>query len=228
MGPKAREILAKVTSADIGNSALPFGSAREIIIAGVPVRALRVTYVGELGWELHIPISALGTVYDALMAADRDLKPVGYRALESLRLEKGYRAWSSDITPNDTPFEAGLGWAVKLKSGLPFLGREAMVAQQGQPLRKSLTGFTVADPKAVLVGRETILRDGQPVGYLTSGGYGYSVGKSIGYGYVRNDNGVTPDWLARGRYALVIAGEETPVDVALDPLYDPTGARIRA
>jgi 4-methylaminobutanoate oxidase (formaldehyde-forming) len=228
MGPKAREILAKVTSADIGNSALPFGSAREIMIAGVPVRALRVTYVGELGWELHIPITALGTVYDALMAADRDLKPVGYRALESLRLEKGYRAWSSDITPNDTPFEAGLGWAVKLKSGLPFLGREAMVAQQGQPLRKSLTGFTVADPKAVLVGRETILRDGQPVGYLTSGGYGYSVGKSIGYGYVRNDNGVTPDWLARGHYALVIAGEETPVDVALDPLYDPTGARIRA
>lgn len=228
MGPKAREILAKVTSADIGNSALPFGSAREILIAGVPVRALRVTYVGELGWELHIPITALGTVYDALMAADRDLKPVGYRALESLRLEKGYRAWSSDITPNDTPFEAGLGWAVKLKSGLPFLGREAMVAQQGQPLRKSLTGFTVADPRAVLVGRETILRDGQPVGYLTSGGYGYSVGKSIGYGYVRNDNGVTPDWLTRGRYALVIAGEETPVDVALDPLYDPTGARIRA
>jgi sarcosine dehydrogenase len=228
MGPKARDILAKVTSADVSNSALPFGSAREIDIAGVRCRALRVTYVGELGWELHIPITALATVYDALLAADPQLKPVGYRALESLRLEKGYRAWSSDITPNDTPFEAGLGWAVKLKSGLPFLGRQALQAQAGQPLAKRLTGFTVHDPQAVLVGRETILRDGQPVGYLTSGGYGYSFGKSIGYGYVRHEAGVTDDWLPAGRYALVIAGEETPAQLVLQPLIDPEGARIRS
>lgn len=228
MGPAARAILSKVTAADVSNSALPFGSAREIIIAGVPVRALRVTYVGELGWELHIPIAALGTVYDALMAADPLLKPVGYRALESLRLEKGYRAWSSDITPNDTPFEAGLGWAVKLKSGIAFLGRDALLGRQDQPLPKRFAGFTVADPQAVLVGRETILRDDQPVGYLTSGGYGYSLGKSIGYGYLRNDRGVTPDWVDQGRYALVIAGEKTPADVTLDPPYDPAGTRIRA
>ena len=228
MGPEARAILSKVTAADVSNSALPFGSAREIIIAGVPVRALRVTYVGELGWELHIPIAALGTVYDALMAADPLLKPVGYRALESLRLEKGYRAWSSDITPNDTPFEAGLGWAVKLKSGIAFLGRDALLGRQDQPLPKRFAGFTVADPQAVLVGRETILRDDQPVGYLTSGGYGYSLGKSIGYGYLRNDRGVTPDWVDQGRYALVIAGEKTPADVTLDPPYDPAGTRIRA
>ncbi|MBS3978379.1 MAG: FAD-dependent oxidoreductase [Rhodobacteraceae bacterium] len=228
MGPAARAILSKVTAADVSNSALPFGSAREIIIAGVPVRALRVTYVGELGWELHIPIAALGTVYDALMAADPLLKPVGYRALESLRLEKGYRAWSSDITPNDTPFEAGLGWAVKLKSGIAFLGRDALLGRQDQPLPKRFAGFTVAEPQAVLVGRETILRDDQPVGYLTSGGYGYSLGKSIGYGYLRNDRGVTPDWVDQGRYALVIAGEKTPADVTLDPPYDPAGTRIRA
>lgn len=228
MGPSARAILSKVTAADVSNSALPFGSAREIIIAGVPVRALRVTYVGELGWELHIPIAALGTVYDALMAADPLLKPVGYRALESLRLEKGYRAWSSDITPNDTPFEAGLGWAVKLKSGIAFLGRDALLGRQDQPLPKRFAGFTVAEPQAVLVGRETILRDDQPVGYLTSGGYGYSLGKSIGYGYLRNDRGVTPDWVGQGRYALVIAGEKTPADVTLDPPYDPAGTRIRA
>lgn len=228
MGPEARAILSKVTAADVSNSALPFGSAREIIIAGVPVRALRVTYVGELGWELHIPIAALGTVYDALMAADPLLKPVGYRALESLRLEKGYRAWSSDITPNDTPFEAGLGWAVKLKSGIAFLGRDALLGRQDQPLPKRFAGFTVAEPQAVLVGRETILRDDQPVGYLTSGGYGYSLGKSIGYGYLRNDRGVTPDWVDQGRYALVIAGETTPADVTLDPPYDPAGTRIRA
>jgi 4-methylaminobutanoate oxidase (formaldehyde-forming) len=228
MGPRARDILAAVTSAAVSDADLPFGSVRGIAVAGVPVRALRVTYVGELGWELHVPIADLGTVYDALMAADPGLRPVGYRALESLRLEKGYRAWSSDITPNDTPFEAGLGWAVKLKSAQPFLGREALEAQQGRPLGKMLAGFTVEDPDAVLIGRETILRDGQPVGYLTSGGYGYTVARSIGYGYLRNDAGVTPDWLTRGRYSLVIAGEETPAALFLGPLHDPAGSRIRA
>lgn len=228
MGPRARDILSKVTSADVSTTALPFGSAREITIADTPVRALRVTYVGELGWELHVPIAALGTVYDALIAADTQLKPVGYRALESLRLEKGYRAWSSDITPNDTPFEAGLGWAVKLKSGLPFLGREALIAQQAQPLKKHFTGFTVADPQAVLVGRETILRNGQPVGYLTSGGHGYTIGQSIGFGYVRNDAGVTEDWLTQGRYSLIVAGDELPATFSLRPAFDPDGIRIRA
>ena len=228
MGPRARDILAAVAAEDVSNTALPFGSARILTIAGVKVRALRVTYVGELGWELYCPINQLGEVYDALMAADPDLRPVGYRALESLRLEKGYRAWSSDITPNDTPFEAGLGWAVKLKSSTPFLGRAALEAAQGKPLTKSLMTFTVEDPAAVLVGRETILRDGQAVGYLTSGGYGYSIGKSIGLGYVRHEAGVTEPWLTAGRYALVIAGAETPATLSLKPLVDPEGARIKA
>jgi 4-methylaminobutanoate oxidase (formaldehyde-forming) len=228
MGPRARDILAAVTAEDVSNAALPFGSARTLTIAGVKVRALRVTYVGELGWELHCPINQLGEVYDALMAADPDLRPVGYRALESLRLEKGYRAWSSDITPNDTPFEAGLGWAVKLKTSTAFLGRAALEAAQGKPLTKSLMTFTVEDPAAVLVGRETILRDGQAVGYLTSGGYGYSIGKSIGLGYVRHEAGVTEPWLTAGRYALVIAGAETPATLSLKPLIDPEGARIKA
>lgn len=228
MGPRARDILAAVASEDVSNAALPFGSARILTIAGVKVRGLRVTYVGELGWELHCPINQLGEVYDALMAADPALRPVGYRALESLRLEKGYRAWSSDITPNDTPFEAGLGWAVKLKSSTPFLGRAALEAAQGKPLTKSLMTFTVEDPAAVLVGRETILRDGQAVGYLTSGGYGYSIGKSIGLGYVRHEAGVTEPWLTAGRYALVIAGAETSATLSLKPLIDPEGARIKA
>jgi sarcosine dehydrogenase len=228
MGPRARAILAAVTAEEVSNTALPFGSARMLTIAGVKVRALRVTYVGELGWELHCPIDDLGRVYDALMAADPELRPIGYRALESLRLEKGYRAWSSDITPNDTPFEAGLGWAVKLKTTTAFLGRAALEAGLGKPLTKSLVTFTVDDPGAALVGRETILRDGQAVGYLTSGGYGYSIGKSIGLGYVRHDPGVTEPWLQAGSYALVIAGEETPARLSLEPLIDPEGARIKA
>ncbi|MCZ8079039.1 MAG: FAD-dependent oxidoreductase [Rhodobacteraceae bacterium] len=229
MGPLARNVLAKVTDADVSNSAFPFGHVRDIAIAGAKVRALRVTYVGELGWELHTPLAQTGAVFDALMAAGgADIRPVGYRALESLRLEKGYRAWSSDITPNDTPFEAGLGWAVKLKANTPFMGRAALEGAQGKPLTKRFAGFTLADPDAVLVGRETILRDGQPVGYLTSGGYGYTLGQSIGYGYIRNADGVTDDWFTSGSYQLVVAGDALPATLALGPLVDPEGARIKA
>ncbi|NBB49299.1 FAD-dependent oxidoreductase [Rhizobium sp. CRIBSB] len=230
MGPKARDVLAVVTSADVSNSAFPFGHIREIPIANTTVRALRVTYVGELGWELHIPIAALGEVYDALMAAGKphDIRPIGYRALESLRLEKGYRAWSSDITPNDTPFEAGLGWAVKLKKNTDFLGRQALEATVGQQLKKRLMGFTVDDPNIVLAGRETILRNGEPVGYLTSGGYGYTLGKNIGYGYVRNPDGVSDDYLSSGSYELVVAAEKTPATIHFGPMVDPAMDKIKA
>ncbi|MBO3761802.1 FAD-dependent oxidoreductase [Ciceribacter sp. L1K22] len=230
MGPKARDVLAAVTSADVSNTAFPFGHVREIPIAGATVRALRVTYVGELGWELHIPIAALGEVYDALRAAGRihDIRPIGYRALESLRLEKGYRAWSSDITPNDTPFEAGLGWAVKLRKNTDFLGRRALETLAGQPLKKRLMGFTVDDPSIVLAGRETILRNGEPVGYLTSGGYGYTLGKNIGYGYVRNPDGVSDDYLSTGSYELVVAAERTPATIHFGPMFDPAMDKIKA
>ncbi|MDI6834285.1 MAG: aminomethyltransferase family protein, partial [Rhizobiaceae bacterium] len=230
MGPKARDVLAAVTSADVSNAGFPFGHVREIPIAGATVRALRVTYVGELGWELHIPISALGEVYDALMAAgsDHGIRPIGYRALESLRLEKGYRAWSSDITPNDTPFEAGLGWAVKLRKNTDFLGRRALEGLAGKPPKKRLMGFTVDDPSVVLAGRETILRNGEPVGYLTSGGYGYTLEKNIGYGYVRSADGVSDEYLKCGTYELVVAAEKTPATLHFAPLYDPSMDKIKA
>ncbi|MFH1795517.1 MAG: FAD-dependent oxidoreductase [Pseudomonadota bacterium] len=229
MGPRARDVLAGVTDADVSNEAFPFGHVREIAIAGATVRALRVTYVGELGWELHVPIDATGEVFDALMAAGaaHGIRPVGYRALESLRLEKGYRAWGSDITPNDTPFEAGLGWAVKLRKNTDFSGRRALEVVAGQPLKKRLACFTVDDPTVVLLGRETILRDGEPVGYLTSGGYGYTVGKNIGYGYVRNAEGVSDDFLTSGRYELVVAMETVPATLHLGPLYDAGAERVK-
>ncbi|MBL9057820.1 MAG: FAD-dependent oxidoreductase [Rhodobacteraceae bacterium] len=227
MGPKAREVLERVTDADVSNAGFPFGHVREIPIAGAICRALRVTYVGELGWELHVPLAATGAVFDALMAAGvrEGIRPLGYRAIESLRLEKGYRAWSADITPNDTPFEAGLGWAVKLGKGMDFLGRAALEA--AGPLVKRLAGFVVDDPSAVLVGRETILRDGVPVGYLTSGGFGYTVGRPIGYGYVRNAEGVSDGFLTGGRYELVIANEVVPARIALQAPYDPANARVK-
>ncbi len=229
MGPRARDILAKVTSADAGNAAFPFGAVREIEVARVIVRALRVTYVGELGWELHIPIADLGVVYDALMAAGapHGLRLTGYRALESLRLEKAYRAWGSDITPNDTPFEAGLGWAVKLKTDIDFLGRAALETAAKAPLKKKLATFTCADPAVTLLGRETILRDGVQVGYLTGGGFGYSIGRPIGLGYVRNATGVSDDFIVSGSYQLIVAQQKVKADVHVAPLYDPANARVR-
>jgi len=230
MGPTARDVLAAVTDAEVSNGAFPFGHVREIAIAGHTVRALRVTYVGELGWELHVPIGATGTVFDALMAAGRPhgIRPVGYRALDSLRLEKGYRAWGADITPNDTPFEAGLGWAVKLRKNTDFIGRQALETVTGAPLAKRFAAFTTADPDIVLVGRETILRNGEPVGYLTSGGYGYTLGTPIGYGYVRHTGGVSDDFLTGGDYELVVAMERAPARLHLEPLYDPAGKKVRS
>ncbi len=230
MGPKARAILESATGKSQSNADFPFGHIRDTAIAGHGLRALRVTYVGELGWELHVPITAIGEVFDALMlaGAGHGLAPAGYRALESLRLEKGYRAWGSDITPNDNPFQAGLGWAVKLKSNQPFIGREACETAAREPLTKMLAGFTTEREDIVLLGRETILRNGEFAGYLTSGGYGYTLGRPIGYGYVRNSAGVTQDHVRSGTYELVVAKETVKAKVHLEPLYDPGNGRVKS
>ncbi len=227
MGPLARDLLARVTADDVADAALPFGHWRTIAITGALVRALRVTYVGELGFELHVPSELALTVYDALVAAGEDLGLVhaGYRAIESLRLEKGYRAWAADIGPDYTPLEAGLGFAVKLAGQEPFLGREALERQRAQGLSRRLACFTVA-PEVVLLGRETIYRDGVPVGWLGSGGFGYTIGRGIGYGYVRHP-GIDRDWLLAGRYELEVATERVEASLHLAPLYDPRGDRIR-
>lgn len=230
MGPEARKVIAAITKADMSNAAFPFGHVREIEIAGHTVRALRVTYVGELGWELHMPIGATGDVYDALMKAGAasGIAPAGYRALEALRLEKGYRAWGSDITPNDNPFQAGLGWAVKLKTNIAFMGREACVKAAASPLSKMLACFTTDDASVVLLGRETILRNGRQVGYLTSGGYGYTVAKPIGYGYIRDSAGVDDVYVREGSYELVVAKDVVKARVHLEPLNDPRNLNVKA
>jgi sarcosine dehydrogenase len=229
MGPKARQVLAAATKADVSNVSFPFGAVREIDIAGYKLWAMRVTYVGELGWELHMPMAAAADVYECLMGmgTSSQIRPIGYRALESLRLEKAYRAWGSDITPNDTPFEAGLGWAVKLRSGVPFLGRDALEQVAVSPLKKSLVGFSVDDAAAVLLGRETILRNGEFVGYLTSGGYGYTVGKPLGFGYVRHAEGVTSEYVLSGHYELVIANEAKSAKISLEPFIDPSNTKVK-
>jgi sarcosine dehydrogenase len=230
MGPRSRDVLQGLTDHDMSNAGFPFGRVKRITVAGAPMLALRVTYVGELGFELHIPVEFAATVYDALMAAGQphSIANAGYRAIESLRLEKGYRAWGAEIGPDHSPLVAGLAWAVKLKSDTPFQGRAALEAQGARKLPRLLAGFTT-DPSIVLLGRETIYRDGKRVGWLTSGGHGYTVGRSIGYGYVRDpENGVDRDGVLSGRYELEVATQRVPAEVFLDPLYDPTMSRIRS
>jgi sarcosine dehydrogenase len=226
MGPNSRSILRSLTSSDVSNASFKFAAAKIITIAGHDVRALRVTYVGELGWELHIPIAAVPDVFAAIMKRQR-VALAGYRAIESLRLEKGYRAWSADITPNDTPLQAGLGWAVKLNSDVDFIGKAALQSQGNTPLTKTLATFTTSHEDVVLVGRETILRNGEFAGYLTSAGYGYTIRKPIGMGYIRNATGVDAGYVAGGKYQLVVAGEVVDAHVHLKPLVDPENAKVR-
>ncbi len=229
MGPKSRDILEAVTRADVSNAAFPFATSQIIGIAGCPVRAMRVTYVGELGWELHLPVEYATAVYAALheAGAKHGLSNAGYRAIETLRLEKGYRAWPSDIGPDHTPDQAGLGWAVKMKSNIDFRGRAAIQEQRTKPLPKMLATFT-ADPEVVLSGRETIYRNGERVGWLSSGGFGHTVNKSIGLGYVRNPEGVTADYIRSGSWELEVATVRVPAEATLDPLHDPKMQRVRA
>lgn len=229
MGPNARDVLQTLTRDDLSNEGFAFGQARQISVAGASVLAMRVTYVGELGWELHFPSECAATVYDALMQAGEPfgIANAGYRAIETLRLEKGYRAWGSDIGPDHTPLEAGLGWAVKLKTSTAFLGREALEQQKMLPLKKLMCTFTVEDPNVVLIGRETIYRNNERVGWLSSGGFGHSIGKSIGMGYVRNAEGVNRDYLLSGEYSLEVASERVPCKLHLAPLYDSTMAKVK-
>ena len=229
MGPNARKILEKVTSSDVSNDNFKFGTVKTIGVAGCPVRALRVTYVGELGWELHLPVEYATTVYNALMEAGaaHGLINAGYRAIESCRLEKGYRAWGSDIGPDHTPLEAGLGWAIKMRLGTEFKGRDAIAAQKANGLKKMLAGFTVDDPDVVLLGRETIYRNGERVGWLTSGGFGYTINKPIGYGYIRNQDGVDKSYVENGDYELEAAMKRIKCNVHLNSLYDPDMSRIK-
>ena len=229
-GPRARDVLAAISDDDLSNAGFPFGSSRRIQAAGAPVLALRVTYVGELGWELHVPTEYAATLHDALVAAGapHGLALAGYRAIETLRLEKGYRAWGAEIGPDHTPRMAGLGWAVKMKSGAPFLGREALAEQAGRPLPRLLAGFTVDDPDVVLLGRETIVRDGERVGWLASGGFGHTIGLSVGYGYVRHEAGVDAAFVTAGEYALDVAGTMVPARASLAPFYDPAMMRPKS
>ncbi len=223
-GPAAREILQPLTDADLGNEPFPYMRARQLSVGHVPCLAVRVTYVGELGWELYCPTDFGRRLWDTIWTAgaEHGLVAGGYKAIDSLRLEKGYRVWGADITPDETPFEAGLGFAVKLDKG-DFIGREALVAAQDEPLERKLACLVLEEPRAVALGSEPVRIDGEVLGRVTSGGFGYSVERSIAYAYVPAGSAEP------GRPVEVeIFGEWVAGEVAEEPLWDPAGERIRA
>jgi len=221
-GPNARAILQPLTATDLATEAFPYMRARQLAIGPVPCLALRVTYVGELGWELYCPVEYGLALWDTIWAGGRDhgLVAGGYRAIDSCRLEKGYRVWGTDITPEDTPWEAGLGFAVKLDKE-EFLGREALLARQ-EPNRR-LACLVLEDPRSVALGSEPVRVDGRIVGRVTSGGYGYTVERSIAYAYVPAEDSEVGRPVEVEIFGTWVGGE-----VASEPLYDPDGSRVRA
>ncbi|MGH9021365.1 MAG: GcvT family protein [Acidimicrobiales bacterium] len=221
-GPRARDVLAPLTRSDVSHAGFPYISAREINVGPVPCLAVRVTFVGELGWELYCPSEYAVRLFDTLCDAGAGVGLVagGYKAIESMRLEKGYRVWGSDVTTTDSPFEAGLGFAVKMDKG-DFLGRAALAAA-GEPTRR-LACLTLDDPRALVLGSEPVRAAGRPVGRVTSGGFGYSVERSIAYAYLPVDLCHVDQ-----RVSVGVFGDDVGARVVAEPLFDPTNSRVRA
>lgn len=239
MGPDSRALLQSMTSADLSNDAFGFATSQEIELGHAMVRASRITYVGELGWELYIPTEFAAHVFEALLEAGKafDLRPIGMHAMNSLRIEKAYRHWGHDISEEDTPVEAGLGFAVDTDKP-DFIGREAIVQQKAEQkkhgLKQRLVQFLLTDPQALLYHNEPIYRDDQIVGYIASGMYGHTLGGAVGLGYVSRPSdskheaqGVTADFIRSGTYHIEVAGKRIAAQASLRPLFDPASTRVR-
>jgi 4-methylaminobutanoate oxidase (formaldehyde-forming) len=230
-GPKSRQLLSGLTTADMTNEAFPFRAMREIDMGYALVKALRLSYVGELGWELYVPTEFTLHVYDRLVEAGETagLKHAGLNALDTLRLEKGYRDYGNDIDNMDTALEAGLGHFVDFEKPDGFIGRDALLRQkESAVLEQRLVQFLVEDPEPLLHGGETIIRDGQRVGYIRAGGYGHTLGGSVGLGAVEKEEGVTADFIKSGSFEIEVASERYPARASLRPLYDPQHKRVRS
>jgi glycine cleavage system aminomethyltransferase T/glycine/D-amino acid oxidase-like deaminating enzyme len=230
MGPCSRALLSRLTDADLSNAAFPFLSSCEIWLGSAPVRAARVTYVGELGWELYVPTEFVGGVYDAVVAAGEDLglRHAGYHAMDSLRIEKAYRSWGHDLGCEDSPLEAGLAFAVRFDKRAAFVGREALLAQREKPPARRLVVFVLDDPEPLLYHDEPVWRDGALVGRIASGAYGHTLGRSVGLGWVATPDGVTEAFVTSGRWEIEIACERRRARAQLAPPYDPKSLRVRA
>ncbi|MBS0374428.1 MAG: GcvT family protein [Proteobacteria bacterium] len=230
-GPNSRALLQALSPDDFSNAGFPFATAREIRLGYQTALAIRLTYVGELGWELYVPTPFALPVYDALVAAGarHGLAHCGYHALNSLRLEKAYRDWSHDVGPDDTPLEAGLAFTCAWRKPGGFVGEEALAALRGAGApRRRLVQFLLEDPSADAYHNEPIYRDGERVGYVTSAMYGHTLGATVALGYVGHPDGVSPEFVAAGRYEIELADRRVAARASLAPLYDPKNARVRA
>ena len=236
MGPESRNLLAKLTPADLSNDVFPFGSAQEIEFGYGKAIALRMTYVGELGWELYVPTEFAQDIFDKIFASGKDhgLQLSGMHALNSLRLEKAFRHWGHDIADEDTPLEAGLGFAVKFDKPGGFIGRDALLRQKeevykskNKALKKRLVQFALENPEPLLYHNEPIWCNGKIVGDLTSGMYGHTIGSSLGMGYVSNEEGVSKDFLESSIFEIEVAGEKHRAKTSLRAFYDPKNERVR-
>ncbi|MEI7514353.1 MAG: FAD-dependent oxidoreductase [Betaproteobacteria bacterium] len=230
MGPRSRELLQRLSDADFSNEAFPFGTSQTIDLAYARVRASRITYVGELGWELYVPVECASGVFDALMREGEPLglRLAGYHALNSLRMEKGYRHWGHDISDEDTPLQAGLGFAVSWKKPNGFLGREALLKQKEEGITRKLLQFALHDANALLYHNEPIWRDGAIVGHISSGMFGHALGQSLGMGYVELGAFAGSDaGLLAASYAIEVAGVKVPATASLAGFYDPQSLRVK-
>jgi 4-methylaminobutanoate oxidase (formaldehyde-forming) len=229
MGPRSRELMSSVSPEDFSNAAFPFATSREIEIGSAIVRASRITYVGELGYELYVPTEFACHVFDVLLEAgtSHGLRLAGMHAMDSCRMEKAYRHWGHDISDEDTPIEAGLAFAVKLDTELPFIGRDALLRQREHPPVKRLAQFVLRDPEPLLYHNEPIWLGDRIVGRTTSGAYGHHVGAAIALGYVSQPDGVTRDFVAQRAFEIEVAGRRFAAEARLTPVYDPKGERIR-
>ncbi|MDI3309216.1 MAG: FAD-dependent oxidoreductase [Acetobacteraceae bacterium] len=230
-GPRSRELLARAGAEGLDAAAFPFGAVRQVDIGYATTHACRRAYTGELGFELYVPTEFALTAHEALLEAGAGLglRHAGYYALESLRVEKGFRAWGRELTPDDTPWEAGLGFAVALDKGADFIGREALLATRGVSRRKRLVSLLATEPDGPLAwGGELLLREGRPVGKVTSAAYGHSRGGMVALAWVRAEESVDQAWLDAQPLALDIGGERVPVRASLRPFHDPAGRRMRA
>jgi 4-methylaminobutanoate oxidase (formaldehyde-forming) len=224
-GPRARDVLAPLTPQELSNEAFPYMSVRETTVGHVPVRVLRVTYVGELGWELYCPSEYGAGLWRALWQAGEahGIVAGGYRAIDSMRLEKGYRVWGADITPDETPYEGGVGFCVKLDKEGGFIGRDALVEAKEQGPRSRLCCLVLDDARSVALGNEPVRVNGEIKGRVTTGGYGYTVERSIAYAYLPPEHSEPQTTIAVEIFGRWVEGQVVP-----EPLFDPKGERIRA
>lgn len=227
MGPNARNLLAPLTDADLSSEAFPFGTSREIDLGLTHVRATRVTYVGELGWELLIPTESARHIWDTLLEAGspHGLRPVGYHAMNSLRLEKGYRSWGHDISGGDNPIGAGLSFTVKWDKASGFIGREALEKIKASGVDRRLVQLVLEDPKPLLFHDEPIYRRGRLVGRVSSAQYGHTLGGAVGLGWITADDVVPRGWFEEGPYEIEVGGQRVAARASLSPLYDPKSER---